>query len=266
MEIPSQASGADAVVGIDVAVAKSKRLPVCVCVQHNGALQPLALRESGVPLPPKLPGNIAVVEPAVRQQLAAATAKYLREIQNHFDIQIVRIAIDAPSAPRAMGVLTRKAEQALGKAGISYIHTPDVDTFSRIPYDVRAHLDDPTARRGLPHANRIWMLFGFELFKVLSSEGWPCLEVYPQATVRSLGGCGLHKRKAGAVLEQLTAAAAHTGWPPQPDLAALRRIAYGSLDDCLDAYLSAWVASLPEDAREALGEPPDDVIWRPRMS
>ena len=31
----------------------------------------------------------------------------------------------------------------------------------------------------------------------------------------------------------------------------------------MDAYLSAWVASLPRDACEALGEAPDDVIWRP---
>jgi uncharacterized protein DUF429 len=251
--------------GIDVAVAKSKRLPVCVCVRQDGALQPLALRHSALPLAPQLPGNIAVVEPEVRQQLAEATANYLREIQHHFSFEITRIAIDAPSAPRPMGVSVRKAEEALGRAGIRYIHTPDVETFARIPHDVTAHLDKPGARRGLPHANRIWMLFGFELFKVLSAE-WPCIEVYPQATVRCLAGCELHKKKAGAVLEQLKAAAAHTGWPSPPSLAALRTIAYCSLDDCLDAYLSAWVASLPEGAREALGEAPDDVIWRPRIS
>src|SRR4051794_32243823 len=55
------AMGTDAFVGIDVAVAKAKRLPVCVCVRGNGALEPLALRGSGLPLPPSLPGNVAIV-------------------------------------------------------------------------------------------------------------------------------------------------------------------------------------------------------------
>ncbi|MEO7271074.1 MAG: DUF429 domain-containing protein [Vicinamibacterales bacterium] len=255
----------DAFVGIDVAVAKTKRLPVCVCVRRDGNLEPLALRDSTLPLPPSLPGNVAIVDPAVRQRLAEGTAAYLRAIQDHFGLQISTIAIDAPSAPRAMHVPVRRAEASLGLAGISYIHTPDVDTFARIPGDVNAHLENPGARRGLPHANRIWMLFGFELFRVVASEGWPCIEVYPQATVRCLAGCGLHKKKPGAVLEQLSAASTHTGWPVPPTTAALRRIAYGSLDDCLDAYLSAWVASLPEEDREPLGDPPHDVIWRPRI-
>ena len=33
----------------------------------------------------------------------------------------------------------------------------------------------------------------------------------------------------------------------------------------LDAYLAAWVAALPEDQREALGLPPNDAIWIPRL-
>jgi len=36
---------------------------------------------------------------------------------------------------------------------------------------------------------------------------------------------------------------------------------YGPLHDRLDAYLAAWVASVGESEREALGSPPDDVIW-----
>jgi hypothetical protein len=108
------------------------------------------------------------------------------------------------------------------------------------------------------------MLFGFELFQVLGLI-WPCLEVYPQATVRALGVGQRHKHEPGAVLEQLTAAAAHTGWPRPVSLVALREIAFGSRHDQLDAYLSAWVAGLPEEEREPLGHPPLDVIWRPRL-
>lgn len=60
--------------------------------------------------------------------------------------------------------------------------------------------------------------------------------------------------------------ARETGWPAQRDgEPVLKEIGYGSLDDKLDAYLSAWVASLPADEREACGEAPDDVIWIPRV-
>jgi hypothetical protein len=109
------------------------------------------------------------------------------------------------------------------------------------------------------------MLFGFDLFRVLSAEGWECLEVYPQATVRVIGAGERHKKSPGAVLAQLTAVAAHTRWPDPVSVEALRGIAFGSRDDCLDAYLAAWVAALEEAGREALGKPPHDAIWIPRV-
>lgn len=258
-----QKTSTRAYAGIDVAVAKNKRLPVSVCVRREGRVEPLPLRRRDAPLPPKLPGNLAILVLEVRRRLAIETADYLHRVEHHFDVRICRIAIDAPRRPRLATSRLRQCEAALGKAGISYIQTPDEETFERIPKDVAAYQLDTGSRTGLPHANRIWMLFGFELFAALTAEGWPCIEVYPQATVQGLGAGERHKKRPGAVLEQVTAASARTGWPARPSLDELRAIAFGSLDDCLDAYLSAWVASLPEDACEALGNPPDDVIWRP---
>jgi hypothetical protein len=45
----------------------------------------------------------------------------------------------------------------------------------------------------------------------------------------------------------------------------LSGIGFGHQHDRIDAYLSAWVASLEDQDREALGKPPDDVIWIPRL-
>jgi predicted nuclease with RNAse H fold len=252
--------------GIDVAVAKNRRLPIAVCVWRDGRLEPLPLTAPDAPLPPALPGNLPILDAGVRADLATQTADYLRQVQQHFSVTIERLAIDAPREPRPSGTASRECEAALGRAGISYIHTPDMAMFDRIPVEVAAHLQNPTERKGLPHANCIWMLFGFDLFRVLSMEGWPCIEVYPQATVRALGVGERHKKKPGAVLEQLTAAARHTGWPSPPSLDRLRGIAFGNRHDCLDAYLSAWVASLPDEACERLGSSAADVIFRPRLA
>ena len=111
----------------------------------------------------------------------------------------------------------------------------------------------------------VWIQVGFALFRQLRVIS-DCLEVYPQATVRQLGVGALHKFKAGAVDAQLVAVSAYTGWPHS--LAGepkLDEIAWGSRHDQLDAYLAAWVAALDETERVAFGEPPDDVIWVPRV-
>ena len=147
----------------------------------------------------------------------------------------------------------------------AFIQTPEQSVFDRIPEDVATYQRDRSARKGLPQANRIWMLFGFDLFRVLSAAGWECLEVYPQATVRVIGAGERHKGSLDGVLAQLTAAAVHTGWPDPVSVEALRGIAFGSRDDCLDAYLAAWVAALDEADREPLGKPPLDAIWVPRV-
>ena len=108
------------------------------------------------------------------------------------------------------------------------------------------------------------MLAGFELFRRLRHD-WECLEVYPQAIATILGARDIHKSHRNGVRQQLAAAARHTGWPMVYEIASLDRICYGSYHDRLDAYLSAWVASLDVRDRSAIGCPPHDVIWVPRL-
>jgi hypothetical protein len=63
------------------------------------------------------------------------------------------------------------------------------------------------------------------------------------------------------------AAAHYTGWPDgSPDECLLAQTSWGTPHDQLDAYLSAWVATLDESDRVAYGNPPDDAIWIPRLS
>jgi len=252
--------------GIDVAVAKKKRLPIAVCTWQNDRLEPLALNAKALPKPPHGPGNAAICDPARCRELAAQTASYLRAVESALGIAIQVIAIDAPSSPRAPGQALRAAERALAARGISYIETPNADAFAAIPDRVQAHLAAGGLESRLPCANQIWMLFGFELYRVLCAAGWACLEVYPQATVRALGAGDIHKSGGGAVLTQLQAAAKYTNWPQEQDVSALKSIGWGTLHDRLDAYLAAWVAALPRERREALGEEPDDAIWIPRVN
>jgi hypothetical protein len=115
----------------------------------------------------------------------------------------------------------------------------------------------------MPHANQLWMLVGFELFRQLR-EIWDCLEVFPQATVARINASSKHKSKREGLRTQLRAVAQLTGWPQPPAPAGLFNLGYGSLHDKLDAYLSAWVAALQESERVPIGEPPSDVIWVPR--
>jgi hypothetical protein len=190
---------------------------------------------------------------------------YLRAVESVLGVQIQTIAIDAPRAPRRVDQALRAAEQALSERGISYIETPSAEVFAAIPDRVQAHLDAGRLQSTLPCANQIWMLFGFDLYRVLSEDRWVCLEVYPQATVRALGAGGVHKSGDGAVLTQLCAVAKCTNWPPEGDLSPLKSIGWGALHDRLDAYLAAWVAALPLEHREGLGAAPDDVIWIPRI-
>ena len=148
-------------------------------------------------LPPEMPGNERIVDAAVRADLAREVVEYLRAVEEGWGVRIARIGIDAPREPRPAGMDLRACEAALRERGISFIQTPGQAVFDRIPEDVAAYQRDRTARKGLPQANRIWMLFGFDLFRVLSAEGWECLEVYPQATVQGDRRGGTAQEESG---------------------------------------------------------------------
>lgn len=253
----------EAFAGIDVACAKKKALPVSVCVWRDGQFEPLPLRLRSAPVPPRGQGNARTLDPSVLASFADLTAQYLRKIESAFAVTIHRVAIDAPSDPKCAGELRREAEKALDRRGISCITTPSFDEFAAIRNKARAHLAQGGAESRLPHANQLWMLVGFELFRRLRQE-WECLEVFPQAISHVLGAASIHKTKAAGLLAQLTAVSRFTSWPVVPSASALATIGHGSIHDRLDAYLSAWVASMDIERREALGVAPYDVIWIPK--
>ena len=107
------------------------------------------------------------------------------------------------------------------------------------------------------------MLGGFALFAALEADV-ECLETFPHATGLVLGAAGLRKQSAGGLDERLAAVASRTGWPELPAAEALDGVGSGAGHDRLDAYLCAWVASLPADEREGLGGPAADTVWLPR--
>ena len=254
----------EAFVGIDAAFAKRKRLPVALCRWESGRLLPYPLRSLSIE-PPRGAGNVAVLDGEVVQNFAAAAVRYVERVADELGIEIVRVGIDAPSVPCPEGQRRREAERALDEAGISCFGTPSVSQLEVIRAKVRAHLELGGAENRLPHANQLWMIVGFALFEHFSKLA-PCIEVFPQATARVLGAGRVHKFKAGGVEAQLRAVARHTGWPDDGEgSVALSSIAWAPRHDCLDAYLSAWVAALDEERRVPFGKPPDDVIWVPSV-
>jgi hypothetical protein len=252
-----------AYVGIDVACAKRKALPISVCVNRNGRLTPLPLRTVALRLP-RGGGNVLALETAWRDDFAAQTESYLREVEEAFSVRIERIALDAPSAPCRADIPRRCAEQALDNRRISCFTTPSGEQFKAIEGKARAHLEAGGQESRLPHANQLWMLVGFALFERLGRT-WPCLEVYPQATVALLGVGALHKSSGTGLSAQTRAVGQRLGWDEAEFERALKLSGFGAPHDQFDAYLAAWVASLDEGDREPLGIPPADAIWVPRL-
>ena len=249
--------------GIDVSFAKGKRLPVVICTWNCGRLIPKRLQELSV-APPRGSGNVATLSDETVRGFAREAAAYLQDVSRRLGLRIVRIGIDAPRAPATEGV-RRAAEVAMDRVGVSCIATPSRGAFKKIKEKVTTHLDEGGAESTIPHANQLWMLVGFALYKELSSVA-ECIEVFPQATVQALGVGHQHKSGRGVAEAQLSAAARFTGWPTQwvkdPQLG---EIAWGPAHDLVDAYLSAWTAALSESDRVALGTPPEDAIWIPRL-
>lgn len=251
--------------GIDVACAKGKSLPIVVARWHKERLIPERLATLDF-APPVGQGNVAACDPEAVDAFTSRAREYLRCVETELDMQIVRIGIDAPSAPRKKGIHRRAAEVALDDAGVSCFTTPSGSDFKAIRRKVEDHLRDDGRESALPHANQLWMQVGFGLFEKLQGVA-ECVEVYPQATVRAIDAGVNHKSKSNVVQWQLRTAACYTGWPSGDDSEpGLQEIGYGKNHDRLDAYLSAWVAALDENDRAAYGTPPDDVIWVPCIS
>jgi hypothetical protein len=251
-------------VGIDVAFAKNKRLPIVVCALRNARLEPLLLRRAHA-RPPMGKGNALILNQEVVGRFAEDTVTYLRAIESEFEIRIQRVAVDAPSAPKLNGMARRQCEVGLDRRGISCITTPSTMEFEAIRAKAASHLESGRPESRLPSANQLWMLVGFALFERLRRE-WECIEVFPQAIAAILDAHHVHKSRSDGLLAQLGAVALRTRWPEKAEVVSLAHIAYGSYHDRLDAYLSAWIASLENSDLVPIGKPPDDVIWVPSIS
>lgn len=250
-------------IGIDVACARNKRLPICAVSQGN-ALEPLQIPEALLRLIPRGRGNREITEVAPFRDAARGVARAIGQIAHEMGWRIVRIAIDAPAAPPKAGA--RASEAELGRCGLSSFRTPAAPDWTGIRETCIRHLAGGGSLAKLPHANKIWMLFGFELFASLREKGAAeVIEVYPFAIVRALLPSCEHKSTEQGYRDQLAAVASRTGWDPDRLERRLKGSVAGSRHDRLDAFMAAWVASLPPGARRTYGhgQKPDDSIWVP---
>jgi len=124
-----------ALAGIDVAVAASKRLPVCVCVREGGRLVPLppARATTG---PPRGIGNAAA---------------HLRAVEAEYGVTIRCVALDAPRGPAPDG-RRRLSDLGWGVRGAPFFVAPDAAGWERARSQVRLHLAGGGSPARLPHA------------------------------------------------------------------------------------------------------------------
>lgn len=201
----------DVFIGIDVACAKDKYLPLVISTRQNGQLLPFPLANYPIK-PPRGLGNALTLHEKVNKAFANDVASYIETICVTFQLNPVRIGIDSPLTPRDNRLNRRFAEQALDKAGISCYTTPSTDDFETIKAKGIAHLKADKPIQNLPHAHQIFMLLGYALNERLSNIA-ECIEVYPHATVNQLGVADIHKSKRNQAELQLSAMSQYTGWP-----------------------------------------------------
>ena len=250
-------------IGIDVACAVGKRLPLCV-VAADYPLMPLTIPKHLAGLIPRGVGNREIIAAAPFEESARGVASAIARIRDEMGWKVERIAVDAPAAPPAKG--SRASEDELGRLGLSSFRTPVATAWAGIREKCIDHLSFGGTAATLPHANKIWMLFGFRLFALLKDElHAEVIEVYPFAIVRALLPACEHKSTEQGYRDQLFAVSARTGWEPQALEAKLKATVPGSRHDRLDAFMAAWVASLLPEERRAFGDArqPDDAIWVP---
>jgi hypothetical protein len=256
-------------VGIDVAMAKGKRLPVAFMLADGGPPQPLPVRirdVTGSLSPPRGMGNAALVnDPSSADAFATAVADYVDDVSRALAARVAGIAVDAPANFGPEGGGLRRSEAALGVVGLSYFRTPSRSAFDHHLEVARSHLAAGGAVSRLPYANLFWMLVGFALFRRLPSRfaDIPILEVYPQATFWALGAAGEHKSSKPGFEAQRRALADRVGVDPGQLERELRSHGYGKPHDVVDALSAAWVASLPLKRRRVLGADVQDGIWVP---
>lgn len=143
-----------AFIGIDVAIAKDKPMPIVISTVESGRLIPQRLRTANI-APPREAGNLAVKDPVWAEDYASETLRYITQVCDCLEIVPERIAIDASSSPCVPDVRRRAAEMALDQAGISCFATPTEAQFELIRDKVRRHLSSGGSVDRIPHANQL---------------------------------------------------------------------------------------------------------------
>jgi hypothetical protein len=251
-------------IGIDVARA-FQELPLCV-VNARSRITPLAMPAHINSAIPRGTGNKEVLQAEPFRKQAHLVVNAVAQACEHQGWLLKRVAIDAPAAPPADG--GRLSEQQLARAGLSSFVTAAMPAWPRIRKTCVNHLKTGGKAAALPHANRIWMLYGFELFSAFRAA-FTCdvIEVYPFAIVRSLLAVCAHKSTERGYSDQLAGVSSRTGWGPTELEGRLKATVSGSPHDRLDAFMAAWIASLESSKRRAFGnaQDPNDSIWVPAI-
>jgi predicted nuclease with RNAse H fold len=250
-------------VGIDVACAAGKRLPICL-VASGRPLMPLIVPKHLAAAIPRGLGNREITSTLPFREAAHNVVDALKRIGEEMRWRIERVAVDAPAAPPSTG--PRSSEIELARLGLSCFRTPAASEWPGIQEKCVRHLRSGGNAASLPHANKIWMLFGFELFMALRRGlDAEVIEVYPFAIVSALLPACAHKSTEQGYRDQLAAVAGRTGWERSKLEGVLKATVPGSRHDRLDAFMAAWVATLTSEGRRAFGNAlqPDDSIWIP---
>lgn len=248
-------------IGIDLAIAKRKRVPIAACERVANKVKYVSLRETFI-APPSGMGNAGALDLSRRAEFVQQIIDWLSKLEEWSGNAITRVAIDAPASPCQEGNSRRLAEVVLDRAGISFFSTPTISQFEQIAFVAKKHLILGLPESRLPYANKIWMLVGFDLFAAIKRK-WECIEVYPQAIVRHLGEGAIHKAKPAGFVAQCKAFGKVIECGENELEIWLREASYGASHDRLDAMMAAWIAS-PETAdRTAFGDGLNDSIWIP---
>ena len=161
---------------------------------------------------PRGVGNREITAVAPFQEAARGVAGSITRVVVEMGWHVERAAVDAPAAPPAAN--SRASENELGRLGLSSFRTPAASAWAGIKQKCVEHLGSGGSAATLPHANKIWMLFGFELFSVPAS-GSSGSRSSRYIRLLSSGHCYPaceHKSTEQGYRDQLVAVAARTGW------------------------------------------------------
>lgn len=262
-------------VGIDLAIAKSKRLPVCFASDTTGSFDVINWKElhrdGRISDLPKGPGNARMFCDTCLEEWAKNICDHLRAVSLVTRQEIAVIAIDAPAAfPAAQG--TRKCEQVLLEKDVPFFRTPCQGKWNEIKERFDEHRIDNRSLSEMPYANMLWMRAGEVLFR--QARGiFGCakvIETYPHAILTRLLD-GMMKKSSPEGHNSIKAALwKHVRAGPAPAervTAWLKNQGYGAYHDRLDAMLCAWVAYLYGRGKAAPlgGGDLRDTIWVPKQ-